>query len=152
VEREELLARQNTVLLDVIGEGGECVIVAGDYSESPGEIINSSRCPVLALYITDALPSLPKQEFDPDALDEGELPLSLRLAYGTHVLQKGSLDEVLLCAADDRVTSLFVVSVERKRIFAPYDGGVDVVLRDSAEMDEFKSRYAEWLSKHPDGL
>jgi hypothetical protein len=67
-------------------------------------------------------------------------------------LQKGSLDEVLLCAADDRVTNLFIVSIERKRIFAPYDGGVDVVLRDFAEREEFKSRYANWLSKRSDGL
>jgi hypothetical protein len=151
-EREELLVRQNAVLLDVIGEGRGCVLVVGDYSESPGELINGSRCPILAGYITHALPALSKQGFDPEPLNEGESPIYLRLACGTHILHRGSLDEILLCVADDRITNFFVISFERNRIFAPYDGGVDVVLGDSAERNEFKSRYAKWLSEHPDGL
>ena len=151
-EVEELLARHNTVLLDVVGEGRECVIVVGDYSESPGELINGTRCPVIARYTARALPSLSKQEFDPEPLDEGEPPVYLRLACGMHTLQSGSLDAVLLCAADGQVTNFFVVSVERNRIFAPYDGGIDVVLRDTAERDEFKSRYVKWLSARADGL
>lgn len=151
-EKEHILARQNAVLLNVIGEGEECVIVVGDYSESSGELINGTSCPILARYITYALPSLSKQEFDPEPLDEGESPLYLRLAYGNHTLQMGSLDEILLCAADNQITNFFVASFDRNRIFAPYDGGVDVVLRDSAERDEFKSRYTNWLSEHPEGL
>ena len=151
-EEEVLLARQNTVLLDVIGEGEDSVLVVGDYSESPGELINGSRCPVLTKYITRALPSLSKREFDPEPLDEDEAPVYLRLAYGVHNLQRGSLDEVLLCVADERVINFFVVNMERDRIFAPYGGGVDVVLRDAAERDEFKSKYAKWLSARHDGL
>jgi hypothetical protein len=151
-EEGVLLARQNTVLLDVIGEGEDCVIVVGDYTESPGELINGSSCPVLVNYIAHALPSISKQEFDPEPLDEGETPVYLRLAYGVHTLQRGSLDEVLLCVADERVINFFVVSMERHRLFAPYDGGVDVVLRDAVERGEFKSRYAKWLSTRPDGL
>jgi hypothetical protein len=151
-EEEVLLARQNTVLLDVIGEGEDCVLVVGDYSESPGELINGTKCPILAKYITRALPSLSKQEFDPEPLDEGEKPVYLRLAYGVHTLQRGSLDEVLLYVADGRVINFLVVSVKRNRIIAPYDGGVDVVLREAAERDEFKSKYAKWLSARPDGL
>jgi hypothetical protein len=151
-ERDELLNRQNAVLLDVIGEGEGCVLVAGDYSESPGILINGSRCPVLAEYITQTLPSLSKQEYDPEPLGEGEIPIYLRLACGAHTLQKGSIDQILLCAADDQIRNFFVISFERSRIFAPYDGGVDVVLRDAAERDAFKSKYANWLSERPDGL
>jgi hypothetical protein len=151
-EREELLTRQNAVLLDVIGEGEECVLVVGDYFESPGVLINGSGCPALAGYITHALPSLSKQDFDPEPLGEGESPIQLRLACGTHTLRRGSIDEILLCAADDLIADFFVVSFDRGRIFAPYDGGVDVVLKDGAERDEFKSRYTNWLSGRPDGL
>src|SRR5690349_1682675 len=62
-ERQELLDRQNTVLLDVIGEGAEFVAVAGEYSESAGELPGESRCPTLSKYITHSLPSLSIQEF-----------------------------------------------------------------------------------------
>ncbi|MBV9928584.1 MAG: hypothetical protein JOZ96_26445 [Acidobacteria bacterium] len=151
-ERAELLTRQNTVLLDGIGEGERCVLVAGDYSESPGTLINGSSCPVLAEHITHALPSLSKQEFDPEPSGAGESPIYMRLACGSHTLRRGTLDEILLCAADERVTNFFVVSFERGRIFAPYGGGVDVVLRDASERDEFRARYAQWLSARPDGL
>ena len=150
-EVQELLARQNAVLLDVVGEGGECVVVAGSYDESPG-MVDISACPALSKYLVSELAALPKQEFDPEPPEEGEAPLYLRLACGTHTLRRGLLDEVLLCVADCHIANFFVVSVERGRIFAPYDGGVDVILRDTAERDEFKSRYAQWLSARADGL
>jgi len=150
-EVSELLARHNVVLLDVIGKGGECVLVASSYAESNG-MVDVSGCPELSNLLVHQLPALPKQEFDPEPQEEGEPPIYLRLACGNHILQIGSLDEVLLCVADCRVTNFFVISSKHQRIFAPYDGGVDVVLRDATERDEFKARYEAWLSKHSDGL
>jgi hypothetical protein len=152
LEIDELLARQNTVLLDVIGKGEECVLVAGDWSESAGELINGSACPILADFIKYSLPSISKQDFDPETEDDEFTPVFLRLAYGYHKLQEGSLNEILLCVADERVTNFFVVDFNKSRIFAPYDGGVDVVLRNTTERDDFKSKYSNWLSKRPDGL
>ena len=74
------------------------------------------------------------------------------IACGTHQLEYGSLDAVLRCIADWQIVNFFVMNCDRQRIFAPYDGGVDAILKDAEERDEFKSKYKGWLSSHPQGL
>lgn len=37
-------------------------------------------------------------------------------------------------------------------LIAPYDGGVDVILKDAHTCWEFKRRFKDWLSKRTDGL
>ncbi|MDQ3321667.1 MAG: hypothetical protein M3525_04310 [Acidobacteriota bacterium] len=148
-EVAELLARQNTVLLDVIGTDSECVLVSGNYSSSPSL---ETECPSLSNFEFQQFLKLSKQDFDPEELEPDEETVYLSLFYGTHKLTQGSLDEVLFCVADWKIVNFFVVSCERERIFAPYDGGVDVILKDTEERDEFKAKYKGWLSSHPAGL
>jgi hypothetical protein len=151
IEVAELLARQNTVLLDVIGTDNECVLVSGNYADLP-LVENLKHCPALAQFQFHEFAKLSKQEFDPNDSEPNEEPLYLTLLYETHKLKQGSLDEVLLCVADWKIVNFFVVSCERQRIFAPYDGGVDVILKDTEERNKFKAKYKDWLSYHPKGL
>ena len=150
-EVAELLARQNTVLLDVIGTDEECVLVSGNYSDSP-LAENLEHCPALADFEFQDFIKLSKQDFDPIDLEPDEEPIYLTLFCATHKLKRGSLDEVLLCVANEKIVNSFVVSCERQRIFAPYDGGVDVILKDMEERDKFKAKYKNWLSLHPASL
>jgi hypothetical protein len=144
----QLLTRQNTVLLDVIGTG-ECHLVAGHYSySSPFE----EQCSALSEFEFQEFLQLPQHNFEPDELELGEEPIHLELLFATYQLEYGSLDAVLRCVADWKIVNFFVVNCDRKRIFAPYDGGVDVILEDSKERDEFKAKYSDWLSSHPQGL
>lgn len=148
-EVAELLLRQNTVLLDVIGMDGECVLVSGNYSPSPPL---EEQCLALSSFEFQEFLKLSKQDFDPEKLEPDEDSIYLSLFCGIHKLRRGSLDEVLLCVADEKIVNFFVVNCERERIFAPYDGGVDVILKDVKERDLFKSKYKDWLSLHPKGL
>lgn len=150
-EVAELLARQNTVLLDVIGTDNECVLVSGNYADAP-IAENLEHCPALAEFQFQDFVKLSKQDFNPDELELDEEPLFLSLFCGTYKLKRNSLDEVLLCVANEQIVDFFVVSCELQRIFAPYDGGVDVILKDTKERDEFKAKYKDWLSQHPQGL
>jgi hypothetical protein len=150
-EVAELLARQNTVLLNVIGTETECVLVSGNYANSP-LVENLKHCPALAHFQFQEFIKLSKQEFDPDELEPNEEPIYLTLFYATHKLKQGSLDEILLCVADWKIVNFFVVSCKRKRIFAPYDGGVDIILENTEERDKFKEKYKDWLSHHPKGV
>ncbi|MCU1290454.1 MAG: hypothetical protein JWN60_2683, partial [Acidobacteria bacterium] len=95
---------------------------------------------------------LSKQDFDPEDLEPHEEPTYLSLFCSMHKLKPGSLDDVLLCVANEQIYNFFVVSCEHGRIFAPYDGGVDVILENTEERDEFKAKYKDWLSLHPSGL
>lgn len=45
----------------------------------------------------------------------------------------------------------FVSSTEQV-IVAPYDGGVDFVLKNSGTRDFYKHKYKDWLSARVDGL
>jgi hypothetical protein len=55
---------------------------------------------------------------------------------------------------------LRMIAVEEARAFivgpdclvAPYDGGVDLILKDGATRNAFKNHFTEWLSAHPHGL
>ena len=146
-----MLARQNTVLLDVVGTDDECVLVSGSYDDSP-LIENLKSCSALGEFEFQEFDRLSKQDFDPIDLEPDEEPAYLTLFYATHKLNRSSLDEILLCVADEKIVNFFVVSCEQQRIFAPYDGGVDVILKDAKERDEFKAKYKDWLSRHPAGL
>jgi hypothetical protein len=44
------------------------------------------------------------------------------------------------------------LSFEKNVIVAPYDGGVDCILKDVETRDYFKNKYKAWLSKREDGL
>lgn len=146
-EVAELLARQNKVLLDVAGPG-ECILVSGNYSSSPPL---DEQCPALSNFEFQEFLKLSKQDFDPDELEPDEKPVYLSLFCGTHNLKPGSLDDIFLCIADWKIVNFFVVNCEQERIFAPYNGGVDVILKDTEERDKFKSKYKNWLPTHPEG-
>lgn len=49
-------------------------------------------------------------------------------------------------------TQAFFVSFDKKIIVAPYDGGVDFILKNNQTRDNFKEKYKEWLSEREDGL
>jgi hypothetical protein len=44
------------------------------------------------------------------------------------------------------------MGVDLRWLFAPYDGGMDVVLPTTAERDHLRSAHSDWLSTHPAGL
>ncbi len=63
--------------------------------------------------------------------------------------QRHTLDAMLRMIAVEQVRA-FVIGPEC--LVAPYDGGVDVVLKTEAARDHFKRRFKDWLSPRPDGL
>lgn len=64
----------------------------------------------------------------------------------------GLLDSIFRLIADDEVNETMVISVERNFVYHPYDGGADVILKDSLTRDRYKQKYEQWLSARPDGL
>ena len=70
---------------------------------------------------------------------------------GWHVWQPGLLDGVLRQVMEDNARFLVVAS-KQKCVYAPYDGGGDLILEFQARRDAMRTRYADWLSTHPKGL
>ncbi|MBL0888725.1 hypothetical protein HGK34_21005 [Myceligenerans sp. I2] len=62
-----------------------------------------------------------------------------------------ALDPLLRRVADDIDLTLFT-NATVDWIYAPYDGGADVIARTTEHRDALKARYSDWLSPHPSGM
>lgn len=151
-ERREILRRQNAVLSDLIGDDRPCELVFGYYGEEerlPADVLTALRSlgPVfLAMHTMDAMDVAENPDGTSQAV-AGYPLLKASLTWRPH-----ALDVVLLAVADDVLASPLLVSVERRRIVAPYDGGVDLIVESEELRDELRALYASWLSRHPRGL
>jgi hypothetical protein len=71
--------------------------------------------------------------------------------WAARTVWKPSTFKVALRAvADDRFRALW--ASDKGDVFAPYDGGVDLILRPPARLAEVRSKFESWLSAHPEGL
>lgn len=145
-EMTEILRRQKILLEDIIGTEDECFAVCGSY------------LPNLHTYYAESFPQLvnilsfnskpvPLSEFDSD----GKPDEFFYVGFGKRKIGFDDLREILIGIANDQVYFFFIVNPITKRIFAPYDGGVDLILENEEKRDEFKSKYKNWLSTHPSG-
>lgn len=64
----------------------------------------------------------------------------------------GAFDELLLEVAQDLAFRTLWISADTGRVFAPYDGGFDIVLSSPTEVAAFKAGYSSWLPQSPSGL
>jgi hypothetical protein len=60
-------------------------------------------------------------------------------------------DDLLREIAYDNLRAFFV-SIEKELMIAPYDGGVDFILKNSETRDLYKRKYNSWLSPRQDGF
>jgi hypothetical protein len=45
-----------------------------------------------------------------------------------------------------------IVGESRKVVYAPYDGGMDLIISDSKKLNELRTIHSTFLSTHPEGL
>ena len=126
-EYAELLHRHNKVATDALGDESRCCLIEGSWDETGGR----RRGWVMTL--------------------EG-MELPLRLEVMETVWGYGRFDALLREVADEKRSKVLFASRESGRIYAPYDGGADIIYRDGQERDAFKQAYRAWLSKHLAGL
>lgn len=126
-EYAELLRRHNRVATDALGDGAECWLIEGIWVESD----EGSGKWVMTI--------------------EGE-ELPLQLEVTETVWSPSRFDALLREVADWTKANVMFVSRESGHIYAPYDGGADLIYRNEQERDEFKDAYRGWLSNHPAGL
>jgi hypothetical protein len=142
---EILLARQNTILNDLLA------------NESPILIVTEDDHPDLPPI--DKVKSI--QSFTFTRLEPIDLYLHSRKEYEKGVIYTPMFTEQIWYY--DKFTELikdiaewklvaFFISIENNCIVAPYDGGMDIILKDSQTRDFYKAKYERWLSPRNDGL
>lgn len=135
-EREEVLARANRAGTAVLGEGSRCWLVVPEY-----ELEADNRVPELP----DA-PLAPAMTFD-DPDDDG----AVTFWAAEVVWHEGAFDDVLNAIADDRRWALWV-RMDTSEVFAPYDGGADLILSSGERKSALSEELGSWISRRPDGL
>jgi hypothetical protein len=79
--------------------------------------------------------------------------LAFAHAYVNHISwQPGRLDEVLRGVADDETAHLIIAPHDLAWLYAPYDGGADVLLATPALRNSLRDRHRQRLTEHPSGL
>jgi hypothetical protein len=66
--------------------------------------------------------------------------------------KRQSMDEMLNLVADDVISNVHFLSVDRHRLYHPYDGGSDIFVNSESHRNRIKQRHEAWLSSHPGGL
>lgn len=146
LEMSEILRRQKILIEDIIGTKDECFVVCGCYNETP-QVSYLESFPCLVDFLQFNLTPVPIKSFESD-WEIGEL---FQIAYGKREIVFDDFREIFIGIADWKIAHFFIVNPISKRIFAPYDGGVDLILENEEKRNEFKEKYKDWLSNHPDG-
>ncbi len=146
-EHAEVRRRHRAVAKDVLGENVHSVILFDD--ECDGR--NVSNAAQAAGMPSGHFPKL--WQLSPDWWDEDTGVFACPICiFGA----EGSLNPAQFDRLVDEVSNArcqFVVTdFHSGRVYAPYDGGADLIYSTEAERDVAAERFSDWLSDREDGL
>lgn len=149
-EWDILLTRHNTIITDILGDNAKVFLVTGDYNNynEPTEAHITEQEPCFLNFSFQRLGDIDLFELSSEQYDKGQV---YRPVFTETVWMPHQHDNILRDIADDKIRAFFI-SLDKKTIAAPYDGGVDFVLEDKETRDFYKEKYKDWLSDREDGL
>jgi len=144
-EYKEILLRQNSLISDLFSRHPDFLILIAIYSND----INIGEYKLLD-YKNEFLYAhkINLHQINPDEY-ETDMFLDVFIKHATWI--KNKFDPILRKIADDQIHMLFV-NPSSELVIAPYDGGVDLILKDVLTKNIYKEKYRNWLSQREDGL
>ncbi len=82
----------------------------------------------------------------------------MELADGTTIYavkikwRQDLFNDLVLDIAYDQIDRVMFMTIDSGNIYAPYDGGADLFVKDSAKYQDCKEGFGKWLSPHDEGL
>jgi len=146
-EYQEIISRHNKILSEVTKSNNEVYMVGVEYSDSlvpPGKGKNTKGILDNPVYWV-AVPMHEPGEAE-------EFHSYFHLYYEKSNWNAGQLDTLFRLVADEEISNFMVVSEALDWVFHPYDGGVDLILKNESEMEKLRSRFEDWLSSHSSGM
>lgn len=144
-----LLNRHNSLTTDLFGDNANVLLVTGDYSNvSFNEVHTVADEVIFESYSFTTLDNIDLHKLHPNEHDNGEI---YRPAFAKTVWHSNKHNALLQGIAKDEVRAFFI-AIDSKIIVAPYDGGMDIILKDTTARDIYKHKYRNWLSYRQDGL
>ncbi len=137
-ETELILERQNTLLDELIGADTPYTVLFTEWSASDRRFVDDRFALLFALDGPDCSPK-PPFAWRPS---NGQ---SVRLYARQQPWVRGGEDALLAAIADDEVAGTLLFCAQRNVLFAPYDGGVNLVAASRAQRAELRERFVHWL-------
>lgn len=143
-EYDTILHRHHTVLDDLRGQVTDLRVITLEIAHTP---VPGRRAPDVAELLPDA------ECWSTLSWPELEPMLAFAHSYVSNVTwEPGFLSDLLRRIADDVIPYVIIGPPDLSWLYAPYDGGADVLLATTALRDNLRDRYRCWLSRHPSGL
>ena len=145
---EILLNRQNTILTDLMTNGSPMLIMTGDHeSEGYIEIHPIEDVKSIKPFKFTRLEPIDLHLLSHDKYEKGH---TYTPKFTEQIWHHDKFNEILKDIAEWNLTAFFI-SIDNNCIVAPYDGGMDIILKDSQTRDLYKAKYEQWLSPREDG-
>lgn len=136
-ESSEMLFRQNAMGNRLLGPGAPCFLLTYDW-EGAERLSKRRRIGVLG-----DVSARPWLRLPADDDHEGDVSV-----FGLETTWRaGAFNELLLDIAGEREQALWVAK-ESAAVFAPYDGGVDLIYPAAPERDADRICFASWINAH----
>ena len=149
-----VLDRQNALISDLLGNNFDVLVVTGEYDLNSSGKRKWTFSPVKALdqLIFIELQPVPLETLNNERVhDEYKPNDTYRAVFSELYWQPSSWDRLLIAIGNDELSAFFI-SITNELIIAPYDGGVDIILKDEDTRNFYKAKYKDWLSDREDGL
>jgi hypothetical protein len=148
-EWEILLSRQNEIITDFFGLETPVLIVTGEYNWGDNKQIHiTDEEEIFKHFSFVRLDNIELNKIDAEKYDEPDIYIP---AFAQTIWKPNNHDKLLREIAIGNILAFFV-SFENNIIVAPYDGGIDFVLKDILTKENYKNKYRQWLSEREDGL
>lgn len=136
-----LLERHNQIITDILGKGANVLLITGSYYFNDNHDFINEEHVALKKYAFTEITDVDLYKLNQQNYDEGQIfrPLFTKVFWNAN-----QYDAILKAVADDQIR-LFFLSIEKNVIIAPYDGGIDFIMKDTETRDFYKSKYKEWL-------
>jgi hypothetical protein len=138
-DRKELLIRHNSVANYTLGQNSDCVLFITRFGESK----EWSAAEYLPLGL-----SKPQHVMSFD--DRGEQRMQFFALRA--VWKSQAFDELILAAAEEKISPILFANLATANAYAPYDGGADLFFSSANAVGIARGHFLEWLSKRADGL
>lgn len=147
-ERAIVLARANELAGWVLGVGTPCWMIANSH---PHQEEIRARLRPDQRFVREIF-GLPESHAWVDENEDPDERTVWTTYAGECAWQPGAFDEAIGLVADDVESGVLWVSKNTKAVFAPYDGGFDLIVNSAREVQELNEKFTDWLSPRSDGL
>jgi hypothetical protein len=144
----ELLRRQRALLDDLTGGSCDLLVITASWTSTAEPGGRDAA-------VTRAVPDV--TWWTTIQTDDGQ-PDGLEFAIWTHLWTSRAswpaedLVPLLWAVANDETDGVIICPLSMNWLFAPYDGGSDVIAATAAQQDDLRRRHSDWLLENPAGL